>query len=257
MLRHFNESDLSELEQEFELEMDEMELDQEEEAEEEFEDSAEYEDQQNEFEATEESAVYADRFYELSQMGYESETEVDERVNELLDEMEQDFFWKRIKRGAKGFIKNAIKNLPAVKGLQGLAKLASGDLKGTLKSLAGAAIGSVIPGGAAVLPALNALGFEASEEPGVNREAWGNYAEVCREAFEHLAQNLNANTNDPLEASRRATSAFQTGFKRVQAKQQARLRSGRSPRRNLAASSKRKRRVVYLAPGESIIVRRR
>ena len=61
----------------------------------------------------EEAGDYAERFYELSEREYESELEVDEEVNGLLNEMERDFFFgglkKRLKKAGKGLLKKGLK----------------------------------------------------------------------------------------------------------------------------------------------------
>ena len=263
MSRDFNNSSLSELEQEFELEMDDLELDEERESDVEFEDSSDSEeeheeDMPGELEALDgEGADYAERFFELSQREYESEAEADEKINGLLGEIEQDHFsFKNLgKRLLKKGVKFAAGNIPALKALKGITQLARGDLKGMLASLAKAGLSSAIPGGAAVLPALSALGFEAAEDPEANREAWDNYVEVCKEAYEHLAQNLNERADDPLVASELAAKSFQTAIKRVHGG----VRSGIAARSNAEVSSRSRsrKRVVYLEPGESVVVRRR
>jgi len=222
--------DLSELEREFELE---MEGDPSLESDSEFEDglSTEFEagleaDAAEEFETDGASGPYAERFYELSQRGYESEYEMEGDVSEIVNEMEQEFFFgglgKRLRKAGRGLLKKGLRyaagKVPALQALKGLTQLARGNLKGMLGSLAKAGLASAVPGGAVALPALKALGFEASEDPEVNREAWQNYAEVSREAFEVLADSLHENADQPMEASRLASTAFQTALRNVQSR---------------------------------------
>ena len=70
----------------------------------------------------------------------------------------------------------------------------------------------------AVLPifgpeiALNALGFETSEDQGMERETWDTFAEVAREAYETLADTLTPNADHPREASRLANAALQSAL---------------------------------------------
>ena len=221
-------ADLSELEREFELE---MEGDPDGAQESEFEDTleTEYADEfeselYGEAESADASQSFAERFYELSQRGYESEFEMEGDVSQLVNEMEQEFFFgglkKRLRKAARGLIRKGLKfaagKIPALQALQGLTQLSRGNLKGMLGSLAKAGLASAIPGGAVALPALKAIGFEASEDPAANREAWRNYAEVAREAFEHLGDSLHENADQPMEASRLATTAFQTALRNVQ-----------------------------------------
>ena len=208
------DADLSELEQEFELEMEDDSA-----GELEYEDdtAGELDDPAGELELGDGVESFAERFYELGQGSYESEYELDDGVNELVTQMENEFFFgslkKRLKSAGKGLLKKGLKYaagaIPGGQVLKALTQLSRGNLKGLLGSLAKSGLAAAIPGGAVALPALKALGFEA-DDPDGNREAWRNYAEVSREAFEYLAENLNENADSPLEASRLATTAFQT-----------------------------------------------
>ena len=217
MPKQTNDSDMSDVEREFELEMEE--------------EPTEDRELEREFEEIEEESAddYAERFHELSQRQFEAESEVDDAVNGLLNEMERDFFFKglrkKLKKAGKGLLKKGLKlakGLPAFQAVKGITQLARGDLKGLLGSLAKAGLGaaiSAVPGGAAILPALKALGFEAAEDdPEANKEAWRNFVGVSREAFDSLAQNLHEQADDPLEASRLATRAFQEALEKGRAR---------------------------------------
>jgi hypothetical protein len=259
MLKNLNDSDMSELEREFELEMEEdPELEWESDLDEELESSREYEEEglEEEFEALDEEGTdYAERFYELSQREYESEAEIDQEINGILNEMERDFLFGGIRKWAKkrggALLKRAAKyaagQIPAFQALKGITQLARGDLKGLLASLAKAGIGSAIPGAPA---ALQALGFEASEDSEVNRDAWNNYVDVAREAYRHLADNMNEQSDNPLEASRQATAAFQTAMRQVR----ARVPSVRSRTGFASIRSRRGVRVIRVRPGERIVI---
>lgn len=275
MLRDLDQSSLSELESEYELEMDgesEYETDSEfEYADTEYESPGDYEyeldgefentgDYEDEYEASnDETSSYADRFYELAQQEFESESELDQEVNGLLNEMEQDFFWNAAKRFIKkrgpGLLgklgKFALSKLPAGHALKGISALASGNLTGALKGLAKTALSSH-PALAAAMPALGALGFEASDSPEANREAWDNYAETAREAYENLAANITPKAANPAVASDIAKRALQSAL--------ASARSRGLGRRTGATGSRRprgRRRVVALAPGEYLVVVRK
>lgn len=274
MLRDVHGSSLSELEGEYELEMDDSELEYESDSEFEADDS-EYEgigdyeeeldtefegDYESEYESQDdENSEYADRFYELAQMEFESESELDQEVNGLLNEMEQDFFWGAAKRFLKkrgpGLLgklgKFALSKLPAGHALRGLSQLSRGNLKGALAGLAKTALSSH-PAFAAAMPALNAIGFEASEGPEGNREAWNNYVDVAREAYENLAANMNSKAAVPAVASDLAKRALQSA-----------LSSNRGIGRAVAGAvgggrrPKGRRRVVHLYPGEYLVVVRK
>ena len=254
---------LSELEREFELQMDDnQELGDEQEFAYEGMDDFTGEVAEDEFEESyDETNRYASRFYELSQREFESESDLDNEINGLVNEMERDYFfggiWKKLKKAGKGLVKKGLKfatsQIPAFKVFQAISQLTRGNLKGLLASIAKAGLTSAIPGLGAAGPVLSSLGFEASEDQESGREAWNNFVEVSREAFDDLAQNLNENADEPLEASRLATNAFQTAIKRVQ----SRIPNQRSSSASYGGRSLRGRRVVYLNPGESLVVRRR
>lgn len=261
----YNETDMSELEREFELEMegDEGESTPDEELESDWEaerandeEADEESDEEWESESVE-AGDYAQRFYELSQREFESESELDDDVRGLVNEMERDFFWKgwkkRLKRVGGRLLKRGLGQLAGrlsgFKGLQALTQAARGALKGNLGGLAKTALTAALsahPAGAAALPALKALGFEATEDSERNREGWENYVEVAREAFDHLGRNFDERAVDPLEASRMASTALQTGLRKVQAKV-ASAGGGRP-------SSRRRRRVIRARKGDKIVI---
>ena len=227
MARNLNESDLSGLEKEFELEMEE------EPGEQEFEEGLEgefEEEPQGEFEEEpqgESTGDYAQRFYELSQREFESETELDDAIDGPLRSMEAEFFlgglrkrWRQLKQRGLGrllqkglsFAAGKIPALQALKNVTGAARAAlRGDIGGLVKAGLGAAL-RAHPAGAALSPVLGSLGFEAGED---NRDAWDNVVNVAREANDYLAANLRENVDDPLEASKLANEAFQAGLRRV------------------------------------------
>ena len=223
--------EMSELEREFELEMDEgegeagdKEYSEDSEVEEEIpsEDSEfelEFEKPEEESESHLDDSSYSERFYEISQQEFESEFEYEVEIRRVIDDMEKEYFWnlKKLRRKAFKFAKN----LPTFKALKGITQLARGDLKGMLGSLAKAGLPmalSAIPGGAAALPALKALGFEASQDEDASRKSWNNFVDLSRESFEFLASNIDQRAADPIVASRLASNALQAGMKRVQVK---------------------------------------
>lgn len=260
MTRDLNDLDLSELERELELEMDDdAELTDDRGIERELEILTEFEEEpEGEFEEVEQETGddYAERFYELSTRAFESESEVDAAVNDLLGEMEREYFWGGLKKALKkvpvkkllkkglSVVKGLALKHPALQGLKSLTQLARGNLKGMLGSFAKTAITTLLsshPAGAAILPALRALGFEATEDPEVNRAAWQNFVEVSREAFDHLGTSMTEIADEPLEASRLATNAFQAAFRRAQINPNA-------------TGLKRKQYRIYIRRGEEVTV---
>jgi hypothetical protein len=254
---------MSELEREFELEMEgdegesttdeELESDWEAESESD-EETDEESDEEWEREPTERSD-YAQRFYELSQREFESESELDDEVRGLVNEMEREYFWGlgRLKKIGRRLLKKGVGQLAGrlsgFKGLQAITRAARQALNGNLSSLARMGFNAALsahPAGAAALPALKAMGFEATEDPERNRESWDNYVEVAREAFDHLGRNFDERAVSPLEASRLASAALQTGLRKVQA--QMTSAGGGRP------SSYRRRRVIRARKGDKIVI---
>jgi hypothetical protein len=249
MARNRDYSGFSDLEQEFELEMEDD------------QDVREAESMDEEFEAPEEelddrsdeSSDYAERLYELSLREYESESEADSAVNEVLNEIEQDFFFKKLRKGWSKFKKGALGKLvnkglklaggqiPGLQALKGITSLARGDLKGMLGSLVKAGVSSAIPGGGVALDALKTLGFKETEQPEDNRDAWENVVDVAREAYDHLASNMTERADDPLEATRLATDAFKAGLRR----------QGGSARQG---GRERRRRRIRLRRGDVLVI---
>lgn len=273
MPRRSNEYDLSELEQEFELEMDDLEAD------EELEDSGDFEqgdseygepefedNNQAEWESDEETAGYAERFYELSQMEFEYDGELEQEVTDVLNEMAEHFFGaKLLKQAGRRALKYASKrlNIPSLKVLTQM--LGTVGMPLISKALA------ATPQGAAVLAALNTarrLSSEAGED--TQSEVWDNYAQVCREAYERLAESVadNENAGNPMVAAELATDAFQGAFRTVANQAPFGASSRRTPaigwpsgsvRDKRAAPPSRRRRseIRYqhvLQPGERVVV---
>lgn len=229
MTKNYKNDALSDLEREFELAMedtimpdDDMELERE------FESVMDIVENQNEeYDEDNRNSDYAERFYELSTREFELESELDQEVNDILDEIERDFFFKKmfkkIKKGAKGLAKKAfrygkryLKKTSPFNMFKGISSLARGDLKGLLGSLAKTAIGTAVPGGSFIAPALSALGFEAEMEgPNMNREFWDKFVQVSREAYDYMVENIDESADDPLVASELAGDSFRNAVNKV------------------------------------------
>ena len=287
MARNRKFKDISDLEREFELDMEseppdeqafESDLDQELEAEldEEYGEEEGPEDLEQEFELELEQdedpreMEFAERFYELGQRQFESEFEVDRALSEVLDDMEREYFFgrlvKKVARGVSGAAKR-LKKSGLVRGLihkglsyaggrfpalKAITQLARGNLKGALLPLAKTALGAAVPGGPAALAVLNALGFETAEDTAQNRFGWQNYTRIAREAYEHLADNVTMRVDEPREASQLAASAFQQALRGAQ----ARAQTGPGLMRAGAGSAGRRVVRIQLRPGQKLLVTR-
>jgi hypothetical protein len=272
MANFFADGNMSELEREFELEMDDHEIDNEFENEDdhELEDDHEFEapdfeggdfEFENDSEYESFGGSYAEQLSELASREFESESELDGALSRVLGEMEQEFFFgglaKKIARSRlgrmgmsrlKGFLKNKFPNIPglgALGGLSALTQIARGNLKGGLLSLAktmGPQALAFVPGGAAVMPALSALGVGEASDP--EHENWEAFVDGAREAYDHLANNLHEAVDQPLEASRLATAAFQKGVQR--------MGSAGVRRAGVVTGTRRRIRTIRLKRGQRI-----
>lgn len=267
-MKDFADLEISDLEKEIELEMDDsinMEREtgddsgnagEDRELEDAIEDVQESESEAPDFEdfegagEPEPTEEYAQRFYELSTREFEDESDLDREIGGLLNEMERQYFWggfkkllkKGVKFGAKSLLKKAMQYGKGLVPLKAITQLARGNLKGALGSFAKQGLGMALrmhPAGAAGLTALKGLGFNPLGEAETNREAWNNYTAVVREAYDHLAQNLNESSDQPVEASRQAAAAFQSALQKVQS---------RTP----GDSRQRKVHRIRVRPGEKI-----
>jgi len=87
---------------------------------------------------------FAERFYELSMREFENEPDLDREIGGILNEMERQYFWgslkklakKGLKYGAKRLLKKARGFAKGVPGFKSITQLARGNLKGALSSLA-------------------------------------------------------------------------------------------------------------------------
>ena len=273
MARNRRFTGMSDLEREFELDLEaepadegefesgldeeafEAELD-EEYGEEEVGDEA---DREFEFEQDEDprELEFTERFYELGQRQFEFEFEVDRALTGVLNDMEREYFLgglvKKLGRSrlVRGLVRKGLsfaqQRFPALKAV---TQLARGNLKGMLLPLAKTALGAAVPGGPVALGVLKGLGFETAEDAANNRAGWQNYTRMAREAYEQMADSVTMNVDQPRAASAIATNAFQQAVAAAQARAQAGL-GGEGAR-------KAGRRVIWirLKPGQRLVVTR-
>jgi hypothetical protein len=197
---------------------------------------------------------FAERLYELSLNGADSELELSHEVDAIVREMEHEYFLKRLKNigrrlkkvgGAalKGAVKAASGALP-IKNLTQLAtSLASGDMRGFLGSLASTAmsVASKHPALAAAMPALKALGFD-----GGGTQPWKNFTTMAKDAYGQLAKSVENEVLKPATAQRTARRAFHGALVRARSR---RTRSGGG------GNTGKRKRVVTLSRGDVLVVR--
>jgi len=252
----------SDLEREFELEFGDISvtdrLGELEDADEEFEgfddqetvDDEEFQlDEELEFEAYGASSdKYVDRFMELASQSYESELELDESVERLLGEMEREYFWGALKKVARRGLragvgklisqaKHLAKSHPLYRSLQGLTSLHRRGLRGLLGQLASAAA-SATPYGGAINAAMKAPNFQPGA-PQQEREAWENFVNVSKDAYQNLAANISE-TESIGGAQDQAARALSDAISKH--------------RGNVSGSRGDGRRIIRLRPGEKVTI---
>ncbi|HMQ47770.1 MAG TPA: hypothetical protein PKA00_09995 [Saprospiraceae bacterium] len=248
-MAHKHQYDMSELEREFELEMDTQEdygTDHELEATEVYDDAYEegefeYEydendnDFENEYEFEDFPMSYGERLFEIAQREFESEFEMDEALHQVMDDMEREYFFKKLgglfKKGVRFVSKN-----PVLKGLIGKGlKAAAGFVPGgttalsAIKSFGGPLLkgiqnnwqGALKAGVSALAPDAAGManrfarrfGISANFPEQQNQEAFERLAQGIQRSYEFAAQHFGDHVGDPLVANRLANRAFEVGVK--------------------------------------------
>ena len=227
-MRNYSNDYLSEFEREFEMEFEtdtlnhenefEFENLQEFENEDEFENVHEFENE-DEFEFQDENS-YESRLYEALNSNYESELEFENSLNEVLHEMEKDYFWGSLKKwvkkkgGIKGLLAKYGKKLPIVSAANALSSVARGDLRGAVKSIAGNGLLktglSMIPGGGVAARGLDMANklLGDSETPKVSMDNVKQAVAVGKDAYDNLARQL-ASAQSPQDLVNMGKKALQ------------------------------------------------
>ncbi len=206
-----NDSEYSE-EMEFEDESDsESDYLNEFESDNEFEEN-EYEDNSYEFDyGSSREREFENRLYRALTANHDNEFEADQAINRVFYELEQDFFFNKLKKYGKNFLKTkggqllkkVAKNSPWGIAVEGLTKMARGDIKGALKGvlnndLIKQAI-SFAPGGATITKGMDIanklMQNEASDVSKAKAKA-EKTVQLANGSYKHLAKNL-ANMSDP------------------------------------------------------------
>ena len=175
----------------------------------EFEEN-EYEDNAYEFDnGNSREREFENRLYRALTTNHYNEFEADQAINRVFYEFEQDFFFKKLKKYGKNFLKTkggqllkkVAKNSPWGIAVEGLTKVARGDIKGALKGvlnndLIKQAV-SFVPGGAAISKGMDiANNMMQNEAPAVSKAKSEKTVQLAKASYSHLAKNL-ANMSDP------------------------------------------------------------
>lgn len=232
------------------LEGDEEEYEYDEDTEYEYdEDNVEYEydedDSGVEFEVDDYTrSFYADRLFELSQREFENEYEMATEIDGVLDEMQREFFTKwakgvfrkarNVATSAKQFIDehpglkaalnkglnmaaNAVAPGIGPMALQGLQAVMAPTLEG-VRNRARPVLNKAIQtirgqGVSAAGNLLSKFGIDAANTGKLNLDGLKNVVGSIQKSFEFAADNIHGNIDDPIEAERLASRAFEVGLK--------------------------------------------
>ncbi len=180
------------------------------------------EEMQEELTQKKELDPYAEKFYALTTKKFKTETELDNAVNKILDEIEHDYFFKELlqktRKSGKLLLQKGLNTFTGVSAFQAanaITQLVRGNLKVTLSTLAKTALKGTTVG--TTPSALRTLGFETEQES----VAWQNFTNVCKESFDYLARNLSENADEPLEASKLSAEAFSVAVKKIEAERKS------------------------------------
>ena len=227
-----NSDYLSEFEQEFELESDTLNEDNYELENDQFELNDEFEleneldsEHDSEFEFQDENS-YESRLYEILNSNHESELEFENSLNEVLHEMEKDYFFKSIGKwvkkqgGVKGLLAKYGKNMPLVSAANALSAASRGDFRGALKSIAGNSLIktglSFIPGGSVAAKGLDMANkfMRETDEPAVPMEKVKQIVAIGKDAYDNLARNL-VDAQSPEEVKSMGKKAWQQAIQNI------------------------------------------
>lgn len=171
-------------------------------------------------------ARFAEQIYKLSQENFKSSNELNFRIDQIMNEIErQYFFGKLIKKFKKTALKKLIKlskkfirGLPVYRGIDTITQLSRGNLKGALTSVVKARLSSLVPGGPVSIPVLNGLNTNSELPNSVqnNLKVWRNFVNMSEYAYENLIDNFKDNAIiDPISANKIANKSFQNSIMRT------------------------------------------
>ncbi len=222
---NFEMDDQREVESELNFEMDDH-LDEIEESELNFE----MDDHLDEIEESELNSgieKYTNRLYELVDRGFESSSEVDNVVNEVVRQMEVQYFWKnwkkKLKKLAKSKLGNVVmgaikQNIPGFKALKLATQIVRNPSAANFKNLLKQSVLSVLLALFQVvrleLNFLKNLGGIPGQGAEKNREALENAVRVVKDGYETLSENIGDQILDPVEAAKFASKSFEIAYEK-------------------------------------------
>ena len=142
---------------------------------------------------------FENRFYELFTNNYESEMEFENDFNEILHEMEKNYFWGGLKKlGSKAFkfamplAQKALKNIPGGEKYAGLLQSLTTNprnfLRNAIKTVGPMALNAVAPGAGSVLGAV--MNSEVNVPQNKAKQAAQDTVAVGKKIFTDFANNI-------------------------------------------------------------------
>ena len=146
---------------------------------------------------------YENRLYNVLNSRMDNEFEMDQEVDRILNEMEQDFFFKKLKSIGKQFLNSAggqfvkkiAKNSPLGTAIGALSKVARGDIKGVIKAVVNNGLlkhaAGFLPGGSLISKGMDIVSkLENNQIPGISRDQLGRAVQFAKSAYGHLANEM-------------------------------------------------------------------
>jgi hypothetical protein len=194
----------------------------------------------------------AQRFLELQEKQFESSESRNAEVDGLLNEVEKQYFLGKLTGGVvksllSKLVGGAIPGNPLkiIKSALTLIRMAAKEpLRGALLNVI-----SVHPALAPARPLLKLLGISETADSAENSlDRWKEFTQLSETMYENIINNVNkAATTDPVAANQLASQAFRNAASKIRSRNAA---------RNYRTKTRR-RRTIYLGPGEYVVVKRR
>lgn len=173
------------------------------------------------------NSLFEDKLYSVLKNNYESELEFEQQVNEVLHELDTEYFMGGLRKAFKKFkSSNAFKGLKKFAGktpfgaaIKQYTALARGDIKGMLKGLAGQALSAAVPGGGIAKQLLNLEAPITSNSPRrnaqvINQVAKKSYGNLINQMGKLKGNQLGLIKNLGKSSFNQALQQVQTGSKR-------------------------------------------
>ncbi|MBN8821882.1 MULTISPECIES: hypothetical protein [unclassified Spirosoma] len=186
----------------------------------EFETDDEFEND-DEFDSTPDGR-YEARLYEIFSNNYENEFEFENDFNEVMHEIEKDYFWGALKKWGKKLAplaKGILKAIPGGGTLTTAIQQITKDPRGLLKSLAmkfgPQALNAVVPGAGAILGTV--LSNQEMTSPSAARQAARDTVALAKQAYTNFADGIsrsNFSRNFP-QAKAQMNQLARSAFKKA------------------------------------------